>query len=108
MTVGAVVATVGALFLGEYEFDEALPIGAGVLLGYIIAEAVVSIGKQRSRALALIVASWAGAAVLLAGHLDANGNESIKAGAFLSAGASAMVAGLRAHAWFAKRKTASV
>lgn len=107
MTLGAVVAAMGALVLGEYEFDEALPIGAGILLGYLIAEVVVSVGRQRSRALALILASWAAAAVLLAGYLDANGNESIKVGAYLSAGASAAAAALRAHSWFTRRTTAS-
>ena len=52
MTLGALVAAFGALFLGEYEFDEALPIGAGVLMGYLVAEVVVSIGKHRSTGIA--------------------------------------------------------
>ena len=42
-----------------------------------------------------------------AGYLDANGNESIKVGAYLSAAAAAVVAALRAHSWFTRRSTAT-
>lgn len=100
MTIGAMVAALGALFLGEYEFDEALPIGAGPLLGLIVAEIVVSLGRHRSKTMAAILAVWAATAVLLAGHLDANEVEAIKPGAYLSAALAALVAGLRGHAWF--------
>ncbi len=100
MTIGAVVAAVGALFLGEYEFDEALPIGAGPLLGLVIAEIVVSLGRHRSKTMAAILAVWAATAVLLAGHLDANDVDAIKPGAYLSAALAALAAGLRGHAWF--------
>ena len=104
MTVAAFVAALGALFLGEYEFDESLPIAAGPLLGYIVAEIVVSMGKHRSKTMAAIVAVWSASAILLAGHLDSNGTEPIKVGAYASAAAAALVAGLRANAWFAGRK----
>lgn len=103
MTVGALVAALGALFLGEYEFDEALPIGAGPLLGLIIAEIVVSLGRHRSATMAAILAVWAATAVLLAGHLDANQVEAIKPGAYLSAALAAVAAGLRGNDWFRKR-----
>lgn len=104
MTLAALVAALGALFLGEYEFDETLPLAAGPLLGYIVAEIVVSVGKHRSRTMAGIVAVWSASAVLLAGHLDTNGTEPIKVGAYGSAAAAAVVAGLRANAWFGERK----
>jgi hypothetical protein len=104
MALGAVVATVGALSLGEYEFDEALPIAAGPLLGLVVAEVVVSIGRHRSPTMAAILAVWAATAVLLAGYLDTNVNEQIKSGALLSAGLAAVAAGLRGNAWFADRR----
>ncbi|HEU5085217.1 MAG TPA: hypothetical protein VFU14_17880 [Acidimicrobiales bacterium] len=99
MSLGAVVATLGALFLGEYEFDETLPIAAGPLLGLVVAEIVVSIGRHRSWTMAGILAVLAGVAVLLAGHLDANGVEAVKTGAYLSAGLAALAAAVRTAPW---------
>lgn len=107
MILGALVAALGALFLGEYEFDELLPIAAGPLLAYIVAEIVVSIGKHRSPVLALILATWSVTAVLLAGHLDANDVEPIKGGAYLSAAVAGGVALLRGNAWFSGRRKRS-
>lgn len=97
MTLGALVATAGALFLGEYEFDEALPVVAGPILGLVIAEIVVSVGRARSWVLAVIVATFAAVAVLLAGGIDANGVEPIKTGAYASAAVAAVLALLRAR-----------
>lgn len=108
MTLGAALAALGALALGEYEFDEALPIGAGVLLGLVVAEVVVSIGKHRSATMAGILAVWTATAVLLAGHLDANGVEAVKPGAYLSAVLAALVAGLRGNAWFGRKRAGRV
>jgi hypothetical protein len=99
MFLGAAVATFGALFLGEYEFDEMLPIVAGPLLGLVVAEIVVSIGRHRSWTMAGILATIAGVAVLLAGHLDANDIEPVKSGAYLSAVLAATAAALRAAPW---------
>jgi hypothetical protein len=104
MTIGALVAAFGALALGEYEFDEALPIGAGPLLGLVVAEIVVSVGRHRSKTMAAILAVWAATAVLLAGHLDANDVEAVKPGAYLSAGLAALAAGLRGHRWFGRTR----
>jgi hypothetical protein len=99
MTVGALVAALGALFLGEYEFDEALPIAAGVLLGLVVAEIVVSLGRHRSWTMAGILAVLVGVAVLLAGHLDAGDVEPIKTGAYISAALGAGAAALRTAPW---------
>ena len=95
----------GALFLGEYEFDQPLPIAAGPLLGLIIAEIVVSLGRNRSKTMAGIVAVWSATAILLAGHLDTDGVEPIKNGAYLSAALAFLAAGLRVHAWFGRRSS---
>lgn len=99
MALGAVVATVGALFLGEYEFDELLPIGAGALLGYLVAEIVVSVGGHRSRPMAAMLACGSAVAVLLAGSLDANEIEPIKWGTYLSALLAAGLAAMRGNDW---------
>lgn len=107
MTIGALVAALGALFLGEYEFDEWLPIAAGPLLALIVAEIVVSVGRHRSATLAGILAVWSATAVLLAGYLDTNVNEPIKSGAYLSAGLAALAAALRANDWRAAYRARS-
>lgn len=99
MTLGALVATLGALFLGEYEFDELLPILSGALLGLIVAEVVVSVGRVRNIAVALSAAAWSATAVVLAGILDANETGPIKWGAYLSAGLAGLAALARANKW---------
>lgn len=96
MTLGAAVATAGALFLGEYEFTEVLPMAMGLLLAYVVAEIVVSLGRHRSPMLGAIVATWSATAVVLAGWLDTNGVEPIAVGAYGSAAAAAAVGFLRA------------
>lgn len=107
MALGAAIAALGALFLGEYEFDETLPIVAGPLLGLVIAEIVVSVGGHRSWTMAGILAVIAGVAVLLAGHLDANGVEPVKSGAYLSAGLAALGAAVRTGPWGRAQPTAT-
>ncbi|MCO8126234.1 hypothetical protein NHL50_03330 [Acidimicrobiia bacterium EGI L10123] len=99
MAVGAVVAALGAVFLGEYEFDEALPIAAGALLGLVVAEIVVSLGHHRSWTMAGILAVLVGVSIVLAGHLDAGDVEPVKAGAYLSAALGAGAAALRTAPW---------
>ncbi len=99
MTIGALVAAFGALFLGEYEFDELLPIGAGVLLGLVVAEIVVSLGRHRSWTMAALLAVLVGVSVLLAGHRDAGDVEAVKVGAYASAGLGALAAALRTAPW---------
>lgn len=99
MAVGALVAALGAVFLGEYEFDEALPIAAGALLGLVVAEIVVSLGRHRSWTMAGILAVLVGVSVVLAGHLDADGLEPVKSGAYLSAALGAAAAALRTAPW---------
>ncbi len=106
MTVGALVAALGALFLGEYEFDELLPIGAGVLLGLVVAEIVVSVGRHRSWTMAGILAVLVGVAVLLAGHLDAGDVGPVKGGAYASAALAAAAAALRTAPWGGRRTDA--
>lgn len=99
MALGALVAAAGALFLGEYEFDETLPIAAGPLLGLVVAEIAVSVGAHRSWTMGAILAVLCGVSVLLAGHIDAGGVGPVKGGAYLSAALAALGAALRAAPW---------
>lgn len=103
MMLGALIALMGGLFLGEYEFDEWLPIVSGALLGLIVAEIVVSVGRHRSVALGLVVASWSVAAVILAGIRDASADEPVKSGVYLSAALAGVAAFARAGEWSLRR-----
>lgn len=93
--LAALIASLGALFLGEYEFDEALPVGAGALLGLVMGEVVVSVARRRTRVHAGLVAAMAGVAVVLAGHLDAQGLNPVRIGAYASAVLGAAAAYIR-------------
>ena len=106
MTFGAFIGAAGALFLGEYEFDESLPIAAGPLLGLIMAEVVVSVGRHRSRTMAVMVAVGAGVSVVLAGHIDANGVGPVKIGAYGAAAGGAVLAFVRTMPWRASQNSA--
>lgn len=103
MALGALVATLGALFLGEYEFDELLPMVSGPLLALVVAEIVVSVGDHRSWTMAGILAVVCGVSVLLAGHLDAGGVGPVRSGAYVSAGLGALAAAARAAPWGRRR-----
>ena len=107
MAIGAVVLAAGALFLGEYEFDETLPIVAGPLLGLVVAEVVVSLGQHRSRTMAVMLAVGTGVSVVLAGHIDANQVEAVKPGAYLSATIAGLCAGARGWPWPARKRRPS-
>lgn len=99
MALGAAIATAAALFLGEYEFDGWLPYVAGLLLGLVVAEAVVSVSRQQSDAAGLFSAAASALAMLLAGFIDANGQEPIKVGAYLAAVIAAAAAAGRGRRW---------
>lgn len=82
--------------LGEYEFTGALPIVAGLLLGAVLAELVVSIGRERSVRVGIVVGCFGAASMLGAGFIDANGVEPVKVGAYLAAAIALGVGYLRA------------
>jgi len=66
LVAGTMVAYVAAVLLGEYAFEGVAVIGAGVVLGLIVSEAVTSVAGRRSPLLAL-----AGAVLTVAGLLGA-------------------------------------
>jgi hypothetical protein len=51
VVVGVAVSALGALILGEYEFNGAMPFVAGPLFGLVVGEIVLAVGRQRSFAL---------------------------------------------------------
>jgi hypothetical protein len=102
LVLGAAVAALGALILGEYEFTGTLPWVAGVLFGLVIGEVVVSVGRSHHVGVAVGSAALSFAGIAWAGWIDSTeGVEPVKALAWVSAVLAAgtafvRVAGLRA------------
>ena len=93
---GAATAALGALILGEYEFTGSLPWLAGPLFGYLVAEVVVGVGKDRSWTLAVVTAALAFGGVAWAGWIDSSeGVEPVKSLVWVAAGLAAVTALLR-------------
>jgi hypothetical protein len=90
------VAVLVALFLGEYEFAGTMPYVAGPLVGMVLGEIVVSLGKDRTVLGGVLCAAIAAAAILVAGGIDANSVEPIKTGAYVAAGLASVGAYWRA------------
>lgn len=57
LVVAAAGCVLAAVILGEYDFSGAMPFGAGILLGLVVAEFVVSVGRLRSWVVALVTAA---------------------------------------------------
>jgi hypothetical protein len=70
LVLGAVVAALGALILGEYEFTGTLPWIAGVLFGLVVGEVVASVGRSRHVAVAVASALLAFGGIAWAGWID--------------------------------------
>lgn len=69
MIAGGLVAAAAALLLGEYPFDGLLVLGSGVLVGLLVAEAVVSVGRWRGPAPAAVCALLSAAGLVWAGWI---------------------------------------
>jgi hypothetical protein len=86
LALGAVVAALGALILGEYEFTGALPWVAGPLFGLVLGEVVVGVGRSRHVAVAAVTAALSFAGIAWAGWIDSTeGVEPVKGLAWVSA-----------------------
>lgn len=72
VVAGAAVASLGAVILGEYPFSGALVLGAGVLFGLFVAEAVIGIGRHTGRARAVIAAALTVAGLVWAAWIAEN------------------------------------
>jgi len=96
LLLAALVAALAAFVLGEYEFKELLPLGAGVLTGLIVAEVAVTVGRRRTVPVAIACAAFATAGLLRAGWISAGeGLAPIPGGAWLAAALGALAAVLR-------------
>lgn len=101
--LGAALAVVGAalisFILGEYELVGLVPIVAGPVVGLLLGEAVVGIGRWRGPGAAALAAALAAASLLGAGWIDSNeGLEPYPVLAAVGAALAAAVAGGRAWA----------
>lgn len=93
---GAAVAALGALVLGEYEFDGSLPFVAGPLFGLVVAEVVVGVGRARTLMVAAVAAGLAFGGIAWAGWIDSSqGVEKVKSLVWVAAVLAALVAGAR-------------
>lgn len=93
---GAVVAALGAVILGEYEFTGALPFVAGVLFGLVVGEVVVGVGKLRGWPSAVAAAALGFGGIAWAGWIDAGrGLEPMKGLVWVGAALAALVALVR-------------
>lgn len=93
---GALVASLGALILGEYELRGALPYVAGALFGLAVAEAIITVARPPGAALAA-----AGAVFAAAGFVWAAWIESGRDWNYVEASgwAGALIAGAAAAVW---------
>lgn len=87
LVVAAVVAALGGLILGEYQFEGWLPVVAGVLFGLVVAEVAVGVGRRRTWPVGAACGLLAAGGLLWAGWISAGeGLGPIPGGAWLAAG----------------------
>ena len=70
LLAGLAVAAIAASVLGEYDFDGWAVLGSGVLVGLLVAEAVVTVAKAGSRLWAAACAGLAAGAMVWAGWIS--------------------------------------
>lgn len=108
VVAGAAVAAFGALIVGEYEFQGALPIIAGLVLGLLVSEAVALGGQWRGWLPAVLAGGLAAAGILWGGWIDAGeGIEPYPALAWAGAAVAAVTAGIRARPQRVRRRPPS-
>ena len=100
VVVGAAVAWLGGLVLGEYAFTGAAVVGSGVLLGLFVAGAALAVARSPSRILALALAGLTAAGLVWAAWVSTGhrlGNVSVVGWIAVTLGAVA--AALRTLTW---------
>lgn len=84
------------LVLGEYEMQGAVPLVAGAVVGLLLSEAIVAIGRWPGPAGAAVAAAGAAGCLLLAGWIDSTqGVEPYPVLAAVGAAIGAVVAAAR-------------
>jgi hypothetical protein len=96
LVCAALVAALGALILGEYEFTGTLPYIAGPLFGLAVGETTVAVGRSRSPITASVASLLALGGIAWAGWIDSSeGVEPIHSGVWAAAALAAIAAFLR-------------
>lgn len=96
LLLAGATAALGALILGEYEFEGTLPYVAGLLLGLLLGEVVVGFGRSRAVLVGLVAAAEAAGGIAWAGWIDSSeGIEPVKALVWVAAALAAASALLR-------------
>lgn len=98
---GALVAGVAAVLLGEYPFEGPLVLGSGLLVGLLVAEAVIAVGRWRGPGAGAVSAGLAAAGLVWAGWI-AEGHDlgRVAAEGWAAVVLGALAAGLRA--WWSR------
>ncbi len=94
LVAGAALAWLASQILGEYEFEGWLPVVAGPVVGLLVAETVVTVGRWRDPAIAVFCASASALSLVWAGHIDA-GVEDVTSLVWVAAVLGAVTAYLR-------------
>lgn len=98
VVAAGIVAALGALILGEYEFKGSLPWIAGPLFGLVIGEVVVAVSKARDLVLAGAAALLAFGGIVWAGWIDSSeGVEPVHSLVWVAAGLAAVTGYLRTN-----------
>ena len=93
LIVAALVAGLGALILGEYEFEGMLPFVAGPLFGLVIGEIVVGVGRSRAVLVGVAAGVLAASGIAWAGWIDSSeGIEPVKRLVWAAAALAAVAA----------------
>lgn len=96
LVAAALSSLVGALILGEYEFDGAMPFGAGVLFGLVISEMVIEIGRRRNVVIGVVCAAMVAAALARAAYESSGeGLRPFPTGGWIAIVLGALVCGVR-------------
>lgn len=96
LVLAGLACAIGALFLGEYEFEGYMPFGAGLLFGLVIAELVMEVGRLRSPVVVACTVLFVGAALGWAAWLSAgSGLRPYPTGGWIAIAIGAAVSGLR-------------
>jgi hypothetical protein len=96
LVAGAALASLASQVLGEYEFEGWLPFFAGPVVGLLVAEMVVTIGRWRDPAVAVFCAAATALSLVWAGRIDAGaGVEDVKPLVWVAAVLGAVTAYLR-------------
>lgn len=92
----ALAGALGALILGEYQFQGTLAVVGGPLFGLVIGEVLVSAGRSRSIAVAAVGSAISFGALAWAGWIaSGDGLEPIRRGIWIAGALAAVCAFLR-------------